>query len=298
VNLGAAIVNASSAAKFLALAVIVFTAFVLGGAHGATTAHFTAAASGPLSAGTVGLALVSVLWAYDGFGDVGFTAGEVKNPGRTLPRAIIAGTLSIVAIYVLANAAYLYVSPIEAIARSPLVAADTMTAVFGPAGAVIVSMFIAISAFGSLNGIVLASPRVFFAMAEDRLFFRAIAAVHPRFHTPHVAILLAAMLGMALVLSRSFEALTNTFVIAVWPFYALSVAALFRLRSRRPDLPRPYRVTGYPIVPAVFIVAVLWFLGNALVTAPLSTGLTFAMILAGIPVYVVLFAAPRGDRQR
>lgn len=298
VNLGAAIVNVSSAAKFLALLIIIASAFVLGRYHGGTTEHFMSGAPGPITAGALGLALVSVLWAYDGFGDVGFTAGEVKDPGRTLPRAIVGGTLTIVVVYVLANAAYLYVSPVEAIARSPLVAADTMTAVFGPAGAVIVSMFIAISAFGALNGIVLSSPRVFFAMAEDRLFFRSIAAVHPRFHTPHVAILLAAALGTALVLSRSFEALTNTFVIAVWPFYALAVGALFRLRRRRPDLPRPYRVSGYPVIPALFIVAVVWFLGNALVTDPWSTGITFAIILAGIPVYLLIFATARPDRAR
>ena len=112
-----------------------------------------------------------------------------------------------------------------------------------------------ISSFSSLNGSMLASPRIFFAMADDGLFFESIARVHPRYKTPYVAILLAAVLGMVLVMSRSFEALTDTFVLAIWPFYALSVAALYRLRRLRPDLPRPYRVVGYPVVPAVFIAA-------------------------------------------
>ena len=103
-------------------------------------------------------------------------------------------------------------------------------------------------------------------MADDGLFFESIARVHPRFKTPHVAILLAAVLGMALVMSRSFEALTDTFVLAIWPFYALSVAAIYRLRRPRPDLPRPYKVVGYPVVPAVFIAAVVWFVINALIT--------------------------------
>jgi amino acid transporter len=142
----------------------------------------------------------------------------------------------------------------------------------------------------------LATPRVFFAMAEDGLFFESVARVHPRFKTPYVAILVAAVLGIALVLSRSFEALTNTFVIAIWPFYALCVAAVYRLRSRRPDLPRPYMVAGYPVVPAVFIAAVVWFLGNALITEPLSTGVTFVLILLGVPVYVVLFGSRRRAR--
>ena len=184
-----------------------------------------------IGAGSIGLALVSVLWAYDGFGDVSFAGGEVKNPRRNLPRAIVFGTLAIIAIYVLMNVAYLYVLPVEAIGRSPLVAADVMQALFGRAGVVLVSLFVMISSFSSLNGSMLAAPRVFFAMASDGLFFKALARVHPRFETPYVAILLAALLGMALVMSRSFEALTNTFVLAIWPFYALSVGAIFRLRA-------------------------------------------------------------------
>src|SRR5262249_28968678 len=159
------------------------------------------------------------------------------------------GTLAIIVIYLAANLAYLYVNPVEKVAASRLVAADTMLALFGRAGVVLVSVFVMISSFSSLNGSMLASPRVFFAMADDGLFFRAIARVHPRFKTPYVAIIVAALLGMALVLSRSFEALTDTFVLAIWPFYALGVAAIYRLRRVRPDLPRPYRAVGYPIVP-------------------------------------------------
>ena len=146
------------------------------------------------------------------------------------------------------------------------------------------------SAFSSLNGIMLSSPRVFFAMAEDGLLFAPLARVHGRFKTPHLAILLAALLGMTLVLSQTFETLSNTFVLAIWPFYALSVAAIYRLRRTRPALARPYRVTGYPVVPAIFILAVVWFVANALITEPVSTGLTFALILAGLPVYQLCFA--------
>jgi APA family basic amino acid/polyamine antiporter len=158
-----------------------------------------------------------------------------------------------------------------------------------------VSVFVMISSFSSLNGSMLASPRVFFAMADDGLFFETIARVHPRFRTPYVAILLAALLGMVLVLSRSFEALTDTFVLAIWPFYALGVAAIFRLRRLRPDLPRPYRAIGYPIVPAIFVLAVAGFVVNALINQPLSTSLTFALIFSGVPVYAVVF---RGRARR
>ena len=291
-NIGAAIVGWSTLAKFSALALLAGCSFALGGAHGATMDHFQASAgTTAIGAGSIGLALVSVLWAYDGFADVSFAGGEVKDPRRNLPRAIIVGTLAIIGIYLLTNVAYLYMLPVEAVGRSPLVAADVMQALFGRAGVVLVSLFVMISAFSSVNGSMLAAPRVFFAMAGDGLFFKALARVHTRFETPYVAILLSALLGMALVMSRSFEALTNTFVLAIWPFYALSVAAIFRLRRTRPDLVP--RVIGYPIVPAVFIAAVVWFVVNALVTDPIPTAATFALILAGLPVYAIFFSSKR-----
>jgi APA family basic amino acid/polyamine antiporter len=291
-NVGAAIVGVSTLAKFSALVVLVGASFALGGGHGASLSHLTASAPGPIGTGAMGLALVSVLWAYDGWGDLSFAAGEVKDPQRNLPRAIILGTLALIAIYVLTNVAYLYVIPIAGIANpsTPLVAADTMMALFGRTGVVLVSVFVMISSFSSLNGSMLASPRVFFAMADDGMFFETIAKVHPRFKTPYVAILLAAVLGMALVMSRSFEALTETFVLAIWPFYALGIAAIYRLRRLRPDMPRPYKVIGYPVVPAIFILSVAAFVVNALIHEPIPTTITFALILIGLPVYQFAFA--------
>ena len=284
-NVGAMIVGVATWAKFLALTMLVLASFVIGGGHGATAAHLTASSTGPLSIGATGLALVSVLWAYDGWADLSFASGEVTDPHRNLPRAIIFGTLALIAIYVLTNVAYLYVLPVEAISRSPLVAADTMLALFGRIGVVLVSIFVMISSFSSLNGSMLASPRVFFAMADDGMLYKPIARVHPRFKTPHVAILLAAVLGMALVMSRTFERLTDTFVLAIWPFYALGVAAIYQLRRRRPDLPRPYRAIGYPVVPAIFIASVAAFVVNSLVNDTLNSTLTFLVILTGLPVY-------------
>jgi len=289
-TLGALIVGVATWAKFGALALLVLASFTLGASHGASAAHFTAPSAGPLAVGSIGLALVSVLWAYDGWADLSFASGEVKDPARNLPRAIIMGTLALIGIYVLTNLAYLYVLPIEAVARSPLVAADTMMALFGRAGVVLVSVFVMISSFSSLNGSMLASPRVFFAMADDGLLFQAIAKVHPRYQTPYVAIILAAILGVALVMSRSFERLTDTFVLAIWPFYALGVAAIYRLRASRPDLPRPYRAIGYPVVPAIFIASVAAFVINSLMNDTTNSVITFAVILAGLPIYQLAFA--------
>jgi basic amino acid/polyamine antiporter, APA family len=290
-GLGAFIVGIATWAKFAALLILALAAFFLGGSHGATLSNLTTGTGEPLVVGSMGLALVSILWAYDGWADLSFASGEVTDPQRNLPRAIILGTLAIIAIYLLTNVAYLYVNPIATVARSRLVAADTMLALFGHAGVVLVSLFVMISSFSSLNGSMLASPRVFFAMADDGLFFETIAKVHPKYKTPYIAILLAAVLGMILVMSRSFEALTDTFVLAIWPFYALGVAAIYRLRTRRPDMPRPYRAIGYPIVPAIFILSVAAFVVNSLVHEPWPTGITFALILAGLPVYEVAFGS-------
>jgi APA family basic amino acid/polyamine antiporter len=293
VNLGAAIVGVSTTVKVSALVVLMGSSLVLGGAHGASLSHLTMPSGAPIAVGTLGLALVSVLWAYDGFGDLSFAGGEVKDPQKNLPRAIILGTLVIVAIYLLTNVAYLYVIPIEVISRSPIVAADVMMALYGRAGMVLVSFFVMISTFSSFSGSMLTAPRIFFAMADDGLFFKSIARVHPRYKTPYLAILMVALVGMALVLSRSFDALVSTFVLGSWPFYALSVAAIYRLRRVRPELPRPYKVIGYPVVPAVFIVPVGWLVVNALVSEPISTGVTLSVILTGIPVYYIFFSADR-----
>jgi basic amino acid/polyamine antiporter, APA family len=292
-HLGAFIVGVATWAKFAALAVLAASAFILGSSHGASMSNLTTGTGAPLALGSMGLALVSILWAYDGWADLSFASGEVRDPQRNLPRAIIFGTAAIIVIYLMTNIAYLYVNPIASVAQSRLVAADTMLALFGRAGVVLVSMFVMISSFSSLNGSMLASPRIFFAMADDGLFFERIARVHPRYRTPYVAILLAAVLGMALVLSRSFESLTDTFVLAIWPFYALGVAAIYRLRRLRPDLPRPYRAIGYPIVPAVFVISVVAFVINSLVHEPISTGVTFALILAGIPIFHLFFSRAR-----
>jgi len=286
-QVGAAFTTVSTVTKFGALAALTLLAFLLGEPDAAAT-HFTTSA-GTVQPGLFGLAIISVLYAYDGFADVAFAAGEVTDPQRTLPRAIIGGTVAIIAIYLAANLAYLYVNPIDRLAQSPLIAADTMQVIVGRVGVAFVSVVVTVSTFGALIGIMLTAPRVFFAMADEGLFFPVMARVHPRYHTPYVAISLAAVLGVAFVLTRTFEQLSDTFVLSIWPFYGLAVAGLYRLR-RRTDLSRPYEVPGYPVLPAVFIAGVAYLVGNALVTDPVWTSVTFAIVLAGVPVYSVFFA--------
>jgi basic amino acid/polyamine antiporter, APA family len=288
VQFGALFTGLSTITKFGALALLVVASFLLGDNTGASWSNL-APTDTPVQAGLFGLALISVLWAYDGFADLSFASGEVKDPQRNLPRAIIYGTLAIIAIYVSANIAYLYMNPIEKVQSSRLVAADTMSALFGQVGVAFISVVVMISTFGSLMGTMLASPRIFFAMADDRLFFRPIAAVHPRFKTPYIAILLAAVLGIGMVMTQTFEQLTDTFVLAMWPFYGLSVAAIYRLRQSQPHLQRPYKVVGYPVVPAVFVAAAFYLVLNALITDPKWTTIVFGVVLAGLPVYYAVF---------
>ena len=292
VKLGALFAGLSTIAKFGALAILVLAAFLMGGSVGASAENLVSNGAA-IDAGVFGLALISVMWAYDGFADLTFASGEVKDPQRNLPRAIIIGTLLIIAIYLLANAAYLYVNPIGIMAKSPLIAADTMGALFGRLGVSFVSVVVMISTFGSLMGSMLASPRIFFAMADDNLLFEPIARVHPKWKTPYMAIALASVLGVAMVMTQTFEQLTDTFVLAMWPFYALSVAAIYTLRTSQPQLNRPYKVVGYPIVPAIFIAAAIYLVVNALMTQPLWTSITFAVVLLGLPVYYFWFANRR-----
>ncbi|HEY8374971.1 MAG TPA: amino acid permease, partial [Nannocystis sp.] len=230
---------------------------------------------------------VAILWAYDGWCDVGFVSGEVRDPQRALPRVFIAGTAVVVALHLAANLVYVKVVPLSQMAGAQLIAADVAAALIGPIGTTLVAAAVMVSTFGTLNGSMMTGPRVFYAMAEDGLFFRRLARVHPRHGTPSAAIVLGAALGIAFVSVRSFADLAEQFVIGIWPFYALSVAAVFVLRRRRPELPRPYRTWGYPLVPLLFLAASLFLLGSYALSQPLLFVANCAVILTGIPVFVL-----------
>ncbi len=285
VKWGSSIINFTTIAKFGGLAFIVVLALAIGWPN--TGGHFTPfVPTGSVRMGAFGLALVSVLWAYDGWADVSYVAGEVTDPRKNLPRAIIGGTIAVIAIYVLANIGYMAVLPIEEIRRSGLVAADVAERIVGRTGVVFVSVTVMISTFGTLSASLLTSPRVLFAMAEDGMLFEPIARVHPKFKTPHIAIGLVATMGLIFVLLLRFEKLADTYVIAMIPFYALGVAAVYRLR-RRPGYAPSFRTPGYPVVPALFIASVVYLLVNALIDPSSrywAIGI-FVVLLAGIPFF-------------
>jgi amino acid transporter len=297
IKLGAIIQNVSTVLKIGALLLLVLLGFLLTpdaipAAPPADVAAPVGEAIHPLSA--FGLAMVAVLWAYDGWSDVGFVGGEVKDPGKGLPKAFILGTGIVVALYLLINAVYLEVVPIAQMPGRPLIAADVAQALMGPAGAAFISAAVMVSTFGTLNGSMMTGPRVFFAMAEDKLFFERLARVHPVHGTPAGSIALSIVLGVGFVSVRSFGELADQFVLGIWPFYALAVAAVIVLRIRKPNVERPYRAWGYPVVPIAFLLAAIFILGNALISEPLDTLLSVGVVLTGIPVYYLWSA--RRDR--
>lgn len=234
----------------------------------------------------LGLALSGAFWAYDGWNNVTFVAGEIKEPQRNVPKSLLYGTLIVLGVYLLINVAYLYILPVNVMAKSPLVAAEAAQEIFGPAGASIISIAVIISVFGALNGSILTSARVQFAMAKDGLFFNVLGKVHPRFGTPYTSLLLQGFWSAVLVLSGSFDTITDYVIFATWLFYMLGAVGVIVLRKKMPDTPRPYKVWGYPYVPVIFIVFSCLFLINSLISDSEDAAMGLILILLGLPFYV------------
>jgi APA family basic amino acid/polyamine antiporter len=231
-------------------------------------------------------ALVAALWAYDGWNDLNMVAGEVRNPGRSLPIALIAGVAVVGALYISVNGAVQYVLPASAIAASQRPASDALAIVLGHAGASIVSAGMALSMLVAMNGTIMSGGRMPFAVARDRYFFSALAEVHPRFHTPSTALVVQGILSILLLLSGgSFRQFFSLAIFSEWLFYLFTAASLFIFRKREPDAPRPYRVWGYPLVPMSFVLASAVVLYYTFTDNLRNSALGSLVILAGIPVF-------------
>ncbi len=282
---GSAVQIAFTAAKLAGLAIIIaLAAFFHGAVHAASHSPLPASHT---AFSSFGIAMVGVLWAYEGWHMLSFSAGEVKNPGRVLPRSYFLGMVIVAGTYIAANLAYLKVLTLPALVQHQRVAARAMEVLAGPRGMAFVSALILCSIFGAINGNTLAGPRAYFAMARDGIFFSAVGRVHPRTHTPIFAILLQGIWSMLLAVSGSFQQLYTYVVFSGWIFYAAAVLAVVVLRRRRPLLHRPYRVWGYPVVPAVFSLAALAVVVNALLREPGECLTGLSLILLGIPVYLL-----------
>ncbi len=287
-RLGSAVQAALTVVKVGALLILMFVSFT---AAGGSFAHLAPAGGG----GNLGRGAASVIWAYDGWIAVSMIAGEVRAPERLMRRVIVVGMLAIVALYVGANVGYFYAMPVDAMAREAGgVPQRIMADRLGPMGATFIAAAILCSVFGALNGNVLAKPRVAFALAQDGLTFSFLGRAHPRWSTPHAALLIQAAVALVLVaLLRDFDRLTTYFVVVEWFALLFAVGAVIVLRRRRPEAPRPFRTPGYPLVPLVFLVgafvglvAIVWGeIDQATPNYAPVIGLLLAA--AGLPVYAL-----------
>ncbi len=267
--------------KIAALVVLIGAAF-LSPQHAAAQA-----AAAPVNLGQFGVAMAACLMAYNGWSYVSFVAGEVRNPERNLLRSLIIGMTAVMLLYVFANLAYLKVMTIPEIAATERVGADLATRTIGPAGGRFVSITVVLSIIGAVNGCVLTAARVPFAQARDGLFFARFGKVHPRFQTPGFAIVCGGIWTAILVLTGSYETLYTYSIVAAWIFYTLAVAAVFVLRRKLPDAPRPYRMWGYPWTLWCFVAVSAWFVVNAFLTQALPSLMAFAIVASGILAYQV-----------
>lgn len=262
--------------------------------------HFTETPPGMTLSGTalvagIIAAMSGAFAAYDGWNNIGFVAGEIKNPGRNIPRGLFIGLALCMLLYMLANQAYLYILPVDEMARSPLVATDALMPVAGSSGAGLIALLVMISTFGCVNGNILACARVTFEMAREGAFFRPAGRVDPRHHTPANALWLHAAWTSVFVFLGSFDMLTDTFVFVTWIFYGFGAFGIFILRRKMAGAERPYRAAGYPWLPALFVLFTLFYFGMTLYTdisnylsgksAFINSVYGLALTAMGVPLY-------------
>jgi APA family basic amino acid/polyamine antiporter len=242
--------------------------------------------NGSLAAG-FGAAMIGVLWAYEGWQYVTFSAGEAKDPQRTFPRAISIATFLLIVLYLMANLGYVRALGPAGVANSQRVAADAIGTILGPVAGAVVSALILVSIFSALNGLILTTPRMYYAMARDGLFFQKLTSVHPRFGTPAFAIVTLTAWGALLAASGTFSQLLTYAVFTGWIFYALGALAVMMLRRSEPNAVRPFRVPGYPVTPILFVVAAIALVINTIVTQPGISSIGLAFVALGAPAFFI-----------
>ncbi len=288
VKYGSSVLNVFTLLKIVALVILIGAGLLFGNIHSDRFVPIFPNASifdiATFSAFL--LAVVSALFTYGGWQNIGFIAGEMKKPKQHLPMALFIGTLIVIAIYVSINIVYVDVLSAKLMAQSKLVASDTMEGLWGSLGGSLISILIIVSSFGITNAIIMVSPRVTYAMAKDGVFFSSLASVHPKYKTPSAALLFQAIWSSVIVFaSETFQQIMNYVVFMDWLFLALAVYCIFILRKKYPDAPRPYKVWGYPITPILFILLSLTVVLNTLLRAPLESGIGVAIVLSGSPAY-------------
>jgi APA family basic amino acid/polyamine antiporter len=240
-----------------------------------------------------GVAMIAALWTYDGWYGATCSAGELRDPGRSLPRGLIGGTVIVTALYLLLNLAYARALPVAAMAATPRIGEAAAAALFGPGAARLVSAIVLISTFGCLSSTILYSSRIYLPMAEDGVFFRSLAAIHPRYRTPARSLWAQTAWALVLTFSGTYDQLYTYVVFAAVLFHVGTAAAVFVLRRTRPEAPRPYRAWGYPVVPGLFLLACLLIVGNTLAEKPVESLLGLGLVALGLPAYAWMRRASR-----
>jgi APA family basic amino acid/polyamine antiporter len=283
VRFGSGVNAVLTVAKITGLALLPIFALVAWQTTPAWTPVVPAEIAAPWSA--FGIALIAVLWTVEGYYFVTYAAGEVRDPGRNLPRAMVFGLLTVMGVYLVVNVAYLYALPIDTLRGTTRVAEAAATAMVGSAGATIIALTVLVSTLGADAAVILGASRLVYAMASDGLFFRSFRAVHPRWHTPHVAIAGITAWSALLTLTGTYEQLFTYVVFISVLFSLLGGLALFQLRRARPDAERPYRVWGYPLVPAAFVLGSAFMVVNTLAGRPFESLAGLLLLVIGLPVY-------------
>ncbi len=285
-----------TAGKLIAILFIIMFGLILGA--GLTT-HFAAGQipnPGDVSARHFLLAMIAGLFAFGGWHMVTYSSEETRAPERVIPRALVIGTILVTICYLSLNAVYMYVLPLSTVASSTRIAADAADALLGFGGGAFMSALVAFSTFGAMNGIILCGPRVYYAMAQDRLLFRWFGAIHPRFQTPHIAILLQAAWSSILVATGTYRALFTRVVYTEWIFFGLMAIGLVLLR-RRPGIERGYRMWGYPLTPLLFVISSFAIVLNQLLSNITEGLLGLSFVLLGLPAYYLLARANKERSQ-
>jgi APA family basic amino acid/polyamine antiporter len=273
--------------KLLVLAALIVLGLSYG--HGSWQSYhpfFTAGGHRGILA-AFGVATVSALWAYDGWNNLSMVAGEVQRPQRNIPLALIGGTLLVLLVYVLVNIAYFHVLPTSQVMGTATVASDAARRILGNAGGAFIAVGVMISTFATLNGSILAGSRIPYATAREGLFPDALAAVHPRFHTPAVSLVGQAVIAGLFAITGEYQSLYTKVIFSEFLFYALCTLGVFVLRRREPDLPRPYRTWGYPLVPAIFVILAVCLLGNTFWQERADSMWGVVLVGSGIPAYFI-----------
>jgi APA family basic amino acid/polyamine antiporter len=244
----------------------------------------------------LGLGMIAVLWTYDGWYDLTFCAGEMKDPGKTLPRGLILGTLAIAGLYALVNQVYLRALPVQAIAGSPRIGEAAATALFGPGGGRLVAAAVLVSTFGCLSATILTCSRIYLPMAQDGLFFRSLARVHPTFRTPGASLVAQGTWAAVLTLSGTYSQLYTYVVFVGFLLHAATGCSVFVFRFRDPGAARPYRTWGYPAVPILFVLATLLIVGSTILSRPVESLGGIVLLLLGLPAYRIWSRRAGGGR--